>query len=830
MKKHLYLVLFCVMLMPMFNTYAEEDNSLAYEEAKVVLEAINQPFYDSDDLVTRASFTQKLISMISFSIPDAKSYFSDVNLEAEYAPELTAAYEMGIVNSKEFRPDDVITVTEAAAMMVRALGYEVYVQKDGGYPNGYLNRAGILELFKGIDTYEQVSERMAGIMFLNFLNADIAEISYDGSIVISEGKSILNTDYDIEYDTGILAANEYTSVYYGGKSAPLGYVVIGNEIYKASLGISDYIGYNLKYYYKENDGEKEIVGFLPYRTDILEIDSEDVLSMDNGILHYEVNEYGKTDKTEIRTSIDLIYNGVRREKYTNEIYENTYGRIVFIDNDSDGEYDIAKITSYRNVVAGAINSSDYIIYDKDGKGSVELSSDRYSKVEIIKDGKQIGFEDIKHGDVLSIAENTESNKLIRAYVISDVLFGSVNEKHSDGTLVINASEFKTSIFDEININDYGYFYFDILGTICAFEKEMKNQYAYLISVWQNEGDDRVNIRIFNQGGEVKESMLSKKVNIDGTSFSSFDKAYLAIKEAEEELIRLDINDSGEVYRIDTERENENVTENDFIKAFPEQVNKNYKSGSGIFGGVCGINAKTIIFAVPEDVRDYNGYSIKKLSYFSNDDDYSFDGYDPNEVNILSAMVIKATENSSIHDKSPIGVISKISQSVNNDNEVSYKLDMATNGTMASYFVKEDEMAKTLSVGDIIRYSLDSKFDIESLKMTYRADGAALSDAEVSDNSPSNGNFDSKYRVALGTVCRKIDDYMTVEINGSIETMKIVKNTMIYVIEEDLRNSGKKIIRVGKETDIFDNLSEPSKILVRTRYGDLSEIVVLKGGE
>ena len=70
----------------------------------------------------------------------------------------------------------------------------------------------------------------------------------------------------------------------------------------------------------------------------------------------------------------------------------------------------------------------------------------------------------------------------------------------------------------------------------------------------------------------------------------------------------------------------------------------------------------------------------------------------------------------------------------------------------------------------------------------------------------------------------------VEINGSIETMKIVKNTMIYVIEEDLRNSGKKIIRVGKETDIFDNLSEPSKILVRTRYGDLSEIVVLKGGE
>ena len=156
--------------------------------------------------------------------------------------------------------------------------------------------------------------------------------------------------------------------------------------------------------------------------------------------------------------------------------------------------------------------------------------------------------------------------------------------------------------------------------------------------------------------------------------------------------------------------------------------------------------------------------------------------------------------------------------------------MATNGTMASYFVKEDEMAKTLSVGDIIRYSLDVKSYIETLKMTYRADGEALSDAEISDNSPSNGTFDSKYRVALGTVCRKIDDYMTVEINGSVETMKIVKNTMIYVIEDDLRNSGKKIIRIGKETDIFDNLSEPSKILVRTRYGDLSEIVVLKGGE
>ena len=163
-------------------------------------------------------------------------------------------------------------------------------------------------------------------------------------------------------------------------------------------------------------------------------------------------------------------------------------------------------------------------------------------------------------------------------------------------------------------------------------------------------------------------------------------------------------------------------------------------------------------------------------------------------------------------------------------DVLYKIDLVTNGLETAYFIKNDDLAKLLEVGDVIRYSLDSHSQIEEIKTVYKHNGKVLNDPEISDVSPTYGNFDSKYRVALGTVCRKIDDYMTVEIDGSVETMKIASKTHIYIVENTSGSSGSNNIRAGKSDDIFDSLSKPSKVLVRTRYGDLSEVIIFKGEE
>jgi len=830
MKKIFCILLFCMMFLSVHNIFAQEKTDLLYEEAAIVFNAINKPFNTGDQLVTRAAFTERLISVISFSQPEAKEYFNDISTDAEYAGAITAAYDMGIVNSIEFRPDDIITVTEAATMLVRALGYEVYAVNEGGYPGGYMNRAHTIGLMKGVSSSGQVTECMASVMLFNFLKADIVEITSDGNIVVAKDKNILNSDYDIESDKGILRADGITSIYRGGQTVPAGYVIIGNEMYKSSSDLSEYIGHNLKYYYVNDEDEKEIVGVIPYKNNKITISTDDVISVNDGKLCYEVDKSRKNDVIKISTSMDLIYNGILKEKYTNDVFLNAYGSLVFIDNNDDGEYDVGVITSYRNIVAGAIDEEEYVIYDKFGKDKVELEADKYDKIEIIKNNEHISFSEINVGDVLSIEDNAGDDKLIRVYVVSDVLFGSVNAKHDDKKLVINASEFKTSIFDEISVNDYGYFYFDILGKICAFEKEHKKQYAYLLFVWQEESDECVNVRVFEESGEVKKLLLSDKVNIDGVRYSEYNKAYHVIKEAENSLIRINVNDKGKIYNIDTEKINAEISENDFTKAFPGQANKNYKSGSGIFGGVCGIDANTVIFSIPKDVRDYDGYSIKTISYFNNDDKYSFDGYDPNEVNILAAMVVNAVENNSINDKSPIGIISKISRGVTDDDDVLYKIDLITNGLQTAYFIKNDELAKLLEVGDVIRYSLDSHSQIEEIKTVYKHNGKVLNNPEISDVSPIYGNFDSKYRVALGTVRRKIDDYMTVEIDGSVETMKIASKTHIYIVGNSSGRSGGNNIRVGKSDDIFDSLSKPSKVLVRTRYGDLSEVIIFKEEE
>ena len=91
----------------------------------------------ADAYVTRGEFAGLLYNAMQLNEYD-KTKFTDV-YEAHLAS-VAALENYNIVHGHgdEFRPDDIITNTDAVVMIMRALGYSTVAEYAGGYPNGYL--------------------------------------------------------------------------------------------------------------------------------------------------------------------------------------------------------------------------------------------------------------------------------------------------------------------------------------------------------------------------------------------------------------------------------------------------------------------------------------------------------------------------------------------------------------------------------------------------------------------------------------------------------------------------------------------------------------------
>lgn len=94
--------------------------------------------------LTRAQFAAFIVRGLGRPLPEPKAMpFSDVPSNHWAAAHISLARALGLTLAKgSFRPDEWITVAEAAAMLVRALGHrDVDVARLGGWPDGYMAKA-----------------------------------------------------------------------------------------------------------------------------------------------------------------------------------------------------------------------------------------------------------------------------------------------------------------------------------------------------------------------------------------------------------------------------------------------------------------------------------------------------------------------------------------------------------------------------------------------------------------------------------------------------------------------------------------------------------------
>ena len=92
---------------------------------------------NADDYTTRADFAVYLARILNIDeyYRSEKIYFTDVPATYWKSNSINALAEHGIISGdseRAFRPDDNITYDEAAALLVRVLGYEGRAQLEGG--------------------------------------------------------------------------------------------------------------------------------------------------------------------------------------------------------------------------------------------------------------------------------------------------------------------------------------------------------------------------------------------------------------------------------------------------------------------------------------------------------------------------------------------------------------------------------------------------------------------------------------------------------------------------------------------------------------------------
>ncbi len=274
----------------------------------------------------------------------------------------------------------------------------------------------------------------------------------------------------------------------------------------------------------ENDGNYKVTAFTPdnnyVESDILmyeenTIDWNNLRSGNHSISFREsyesdnVKKYYLSGNSGSFAEIEFLVNGVplpfNRTTFQKYIDANTNGKITLHDVDSDGKYEVISVDCYVTAKVGSIIASrNRINFTKaTGDSSTFLAIDPEDDsvtFKIIYQGNEIGVQDIKQDDILSIKYDVslkmEDSEFYEIYVSRETAEGKYTENSPyDETFTIGEKKYRftegymAGEQDLIIGNEYT-LYLDCFGKIFDVQiLESVAQYAVIDKFYRKSSDD-----------------------------------------------------------------------------------------------------------------------------------------------------------------------------------------------------------------------------------------------------------------------------------------------------------------------------------------------------
>lgn len=715
-----------------------------------ILDADDVFSYNKGFEISRAAFLRianritKTSDLTAGTLP-----YWDVDDSNEYYKDIEAAYSFGLIDGgvgDSFRPYDIITYSEGAKIAAVMLGYKNYANLNGGYPFGYLTAAQSAGFaLSGVGGGDKLSYPQAVTLLFNALTASMLEQSSYGDRIefTSDNKNtILEKNFDIEVATGVVEATDVTSLEYG-KSYSKNALIIGGVSYSCDdpEPYRGLLGYRVNCYYNNTDDFNDIVFAAKYRNKVQTVEADEIASISPSKVEYYDDNSTKKQTVDLNSSVTYVYNGksidYSTQYSTGLITEDDCGYIEFIDNDADGNYDVASIVKYVDFVAESVNKDDEIIYGKYNKGDSLLldSTVKYSIYDLR--GKSYTLSDIAKGTSLMAARSMDK-KYVRLLYCDDIIEGRISSVNDTDEITINAKDYKISPEylqngSKLSAGTEGIFYLNAYGRIVNYEAAAMGGGVFgLLMKVERETPMSENVGISVMSPDEDEQLtfaLENSVEIDAYQQKGADKILKALnpngKTMILEVVRYWTNDNGKVYKIDTPTVSEKESaDNTLIKRWTMSDSALGWKKSGRIGSKFYINTESgTLYGLGDTVESSSDVTVYAPGTLDDDascaaDIYSV-GTDTVKVNVMvmkrAALEGDGGSGNKIPNSSYFCVFESYKHKLNDDGETIGVITYYDGAAKVDAYVAAEDEGK---IPDLLKLKCGDAFFIKKDKKNY----------------------------------------------------------------------------------------------------------------
>lgn len=517
--------------------------------------------------ITRGQLAAALAVLGNYNVtPDSPS-FSDVTKAHAYYKAIEAVYRNNIMAGRsedEFKPDEIATYKEAFEALIALSGYQ-------SLPGGRQLAENALraEPVYARDN-DELTVSMAKKLFFAALEIRVLDINGVDSVKLSD-KNILNMNFDAYEAKGIV--NAVSGMAISGREEreedELIITVDGTDyIYEGNgSDYSEYLGYEVVYYYKEIDSSYQILCITLSKSAKLplKLPFDVIKSADLSEIVYEVNDKNKV--AEISKHADFIYNGkTSTDIITPKQLMLDNGYITLVDTDNDNEYDVVRVECYEYIMIERVDAVSCTVLDKFSLKNVysfEEGKDA-EKINFTKNGRYVKMEYLAKGDVLAIAKSLDGT-LINIYVSDKRVTGNVTyqspeelEIEIDDVLIKTVRNFafegiSSDIMVTVGVDHNGY-----AVNYYTEEADTGIKYGYVYRIDMDIESDSAILRMLTEDNEYVMLNTAQRVALDGnkvpyadilTKFN-YDEGSGKITR---QLIAYGLDSSGKIRKIHTQQ-------------------------------------------------------------------------------------------------------------------------------------------------------------------------------------------------------------------------------------------------------------------------------------
>lgn len=763
------------------------------------------------DRVTRAEFAKMLAAAQNMKTGGkvGKTGFDDVSpsrADAAVICAIAATGEMAGVRGK-FYPDSPVSPEDAVYALLVAAGYGLQLER-GENVFALAKTAGIADRAYACDAlgYNELCR-----LIYNMLECEIVATKDSKVDEFSKIKdyTALEKYFNIRKDRGVVTADAVTTLYEERKSFEPGYLKIDDTEYKG-IDARPLLGKNVEFYYKvDDDATQEIVYVKEYKNKELVIDDDRIISCADGTLrYYKDADKSQSAKISLSSDTDIIYNGAAYPECDWGELELTSGRLHFIDNDSDGKYEVLRVYDTKHMIVGYSDASRRAYHDKENDLSLTLDSDDIS-YSFTVDGEPADISAVRTNMLLSYTES-KSGKIFEIDASTTSVSGTIGAMDDDSITIegaqvpINTKVLGAELSD-FGMGDTAKLYISG-GRGVRLEKDANDNeiVGYLTNVLYDI-DNQIYFNVVTAKNTIKRFKGAKKVKIDMTEYTEAEDMAARLAETAvlsggyratakyAQPVRVITNTAGEIKNIDTvyyDKAAEKDTS--FVKSGDALINAVYfEANRGLYKNTTGHKATVgpntkIIFVPYTNRNEPDWYTV--TSTLGDTTTYDFEMFNVDSRRVPEYMYVYYNISTAVATTANVCVATKVSLEVDG-NEVHRKVDWINATGEGTIYIGPDAKSPQIKSGDVIRYRENYSRILTVAEVLYSpsrnpipamTDRQKLFKAGTYDYNPQFGT-----RAVFGTVLERDDGFITLSPTTTEDEDGInVDDFTDYMVSED----------------------------------------------